>query len=166
MGGIRPCEPCEKSLLLHKEVMKVWIQTQFPKKLQYLFQFIFPINISRRIQQTFLEETNAKYWPDIEYCLAIEWNLKQLKSNKEAMVGRARPWIPIFVICQLNKTIILFGFNSANFGNKINANFWITNEFLTVCCGVRGSALAPHTDIRGFEPQCDGRLSSLTCWQL
>ena len=32
-----------------------------------------------------------------------------------------------------------------------------------VCCGVRGRALASHTDVRGFEPQCGGRLSSLTC---
>ena len=35
-----------------------------------------------------------------------------------------------------------------------------------VCWGVRGRALASHTDVRGFEPQCGGRLSSLTCWQL
>ena len=35
-----------------------------------------------------------------------------------------------------------------------------------VCCGVRGSALASHTNVRGFEPQCGGRLSYLTCWQL
>ena len=26
-----------------------------------------------------------------------------------------------------------------------------------VCCGVRGRALASHTDVRGFEPQCGGR---------
>ena len=36
-------------------------------------------------------------------------------------------------------------------------------ELLAVCCGVRGRALASHTDVRGFEPQCVGRLSSLTC---
>ena len=34
---------------------------------------------------------------------------------------------------------------------------------LAVCCGVRGRALASHTDVRGFETQCGGRLSSLTC---
>ena len=32
-----------------------------------------------------------------------------------------------------------------------------------VCCGARGRALASHTDVRGFAPQCGGRLSSLTC---
>ena len=32
-----------------------------------------------------------------------------------------------------------------------------------VCCGVRGRALASHTECRGFEPQCGGRLSSLIC---
>ena len=32
-----------------------------------------------------------------------------------------------------------------------------------VCYGVRGRALASQTDVRGFEPQCGGRLSSLTC---
>ena len=37
---------------------------------------------------------------------------------------------------------------------------------LVVCCGVRGRALASHTDVRGFEPQYGGRLFSLTCWQL
>ena len=37
------------------------------------------------------------------------------------------------------------------------------NIYLAVCCGVRGRALASHTDDRGFEPQCGGRLSSLTC---
>ena len=37
------------------------------------------------------------------------------------------------------------------------------NAILAVCCGVRGRALASHTDVRGFEPQCGGRLSSLTC---
>ena len=36
----------------------------------------------------------------------------------------------------------------------------------SVCCGERGRAFASHTDVRGFEPQCGGRLSSLTCWQL
>ena len=35
-----------------------------------------------------------------------------------------------------------------------------------VCCGVRGRALASHTNVRRFEPQCGGRLSALTCWQL
>ena len=35
-----------------------------------------------------------------------------------------------------------------------------------VCCGVRGRALASHTDVRAFEPQCGGRLPSLICWQL
>ena len=34
---------------------------------------------------------------------------------------------------------------------------------LAVRCGVRDRALASHTDVRGFEPQCGGRLSSLTC---
>ena len=34
---------------------------------------------------------------------------------------------------------------------------------LSVCCGVRGRASASHTDGCGFEPQCGGRLSSLTC---
>ena len=33
----------------------------------------------------------------------------------------------------------------------------------TVCCGVRGRALASHTDVRGFEPQCGSRL---TCWHI
>ena len=37
------------------------------------------------------------------------------------------------------------------------------NAVFTVCCGVRGRALASHTDVRGFEPQCGSRLSSLTC---
>ena len=32
-----------------------------------------------------------------------------------------------------------------------------------VCCGVGGRALASHTDVHGCEPQCGGRLSSLTC---
>ena len=39
----------------------------------------------------------------------------------------------------------------------------IANLKVSVCCGVRGRALASHTDVRGFEPQCGGRLSSLTC---
>ena len=52
------------------------------------------------------------------------------KTSKEAIVGRARQWIPISVLCQLNKTINLFGFKSANFGNKIKVNFWITNEIV------------------------------------
>ena len=30
--------------------------------------------------------------------------------------------------------------------------------FTAVCCGVRGRALASHTDGRGFESQCGGRL--------
>ena len=35
---------------------------------------------------------------------------------------------------------------------------------VAVCCGVRGvRALASYTDVRGFEPQCGDRLSSLTC---
>ena len=34
---------------------------------------------------------------------------------------------------------------------------------VVVCYGVRGRALVSHTDVRGFEPQCGGRLSSLTC---
>ena len=29
--------------------------------------------------------------------------------------------------------------------------------------GVKGRALASHTDVRGFEPQCVVRFSSLTC---
>ena len=33
------------------------------------------------------------------------------KTSKEAIVGRARLWIPISVLCQLNKTIILFDSN-------------------------------------------------------
>ena len=37
------------------------------------------------------------------------------------------------------------------------------NTRSAVCCGVRGRALASHTDVRGFESQCGGRLSSLTC---
>ena len=52
------------------------------------------------------------------------------KPSKEAIVGRARLWIPISVLCQLNNTVILFGFNSANFGNEMKVNFWITNEIL------------------------------------
>ena len=38
--------------------------------------------------------------------------------------------------------------------------------FAAVCCGVRGRALASHTDVRGFKPLCGGRLPSLICWQL
>ena len=38
---------------------------------------------------------------------------KSKKTSKEAIVGRARLWIPISFLCQLNKTIILFG---SNFG--------------------------------------------------
>ena len=53
-----------------------------------------------------------------------------MKTSKEAIVDRVRLWIPISVLSQLNKTIILFDFNSANFGNKIKDNFWITNEIL------------------------------------
>ena len=36
-------------------------------------------------------------------------------------------------------------------------------NFCAVCCSARGSALASHTDVRGFEPQYGSRLSSLTC---
>ena len=53
-----------------------------------------------------------------------------IKTSKEAIVGRALLWIPISVLCQLNRTIILFGFHSANFANKMKVNFWITNEIL------------------------------------
>ena len=37
---------------------------------------------------------------------------------------------------------------------------------IAVCCGVRGRPLASHTEVRAFEPQYGGILSSLTCWQL
>ena len=40
------------------------------------------------------------------------------------------------------------------------------NSKITVYCGVRGRVLASYTECRGFQPQCGGRLSSLTCWQL
>ena len=39
-------------------------------------------------------------------------------------------------------------------------------EYSVFCCGVRGEALASHNGVCGFEPQCGGRLSSLSCWQL
>ena len=43
-------------------------------------------------------------------------------------------------------------------------NEYVDSNFeIAVCCGVRGRALASHTDVRGFEPQCGGRLSSSTC---
>ena len=42
-----------------------------------------------------------------------KWQQLFIKTSKEAIVGRARLWIPIFVLCQLKKTIILFG---SNFG--------------------------------------------------
>ena len=35
-----------------------------------------------------------------------------------------------FRLMSINKAVILFGFNSANFGNKIKVNFWISNEIL------------------------------------
>ena len=78
-----------------------------------------------------------------------------------------------------------------NFGKKIKTFAWVSNKlsrtlqqdalfrnywslrtynqrnlFTAVCCGVRGRALASHTDGHVFEQQCGGRLSSLTCWQL
>ena len=33
-------------------------------------------------------------------------------------------------LMSIKKKKILFGFNSANLGNKIKVNFWITNEIL------------------------------------
>ena len=44
--------------------------------------------------------------------------------------------------------------------------FSLFNAELAVCCGVGGGAFASYTECRGFEPQCGGRSSSLTCWQL
>ena len=49
------------------------------------------------------------------------------------------------------------------FNGDIKTIYKITKQLIAVCCGVRGRALASHTDVRGFEPQCGGRLSSLTC---
>ena len=49
------------------------------------------------------------------------------KTSKEAIVARAGLLIPISVLCQLNKTIILFG---SNFGNKIRVHIWIIHEIL------------------------------------
>ena len=71
-----------------------------------------------------------------------------------------------------------FSILHANFRNHLyylytillSYNSLVDKQFLKlaipVCCGVRGRALASHTDVRGFKPQCGGRLSSLTCWQL
>ena len=50
-------------------------------------------------------------------------------------------------------------------------NFWRSHiiryevilQVKSACCGVGGRALASYTECRGFEPQCGGRLSSLTC---
>ena len=43
-----------------------------------------------------------------------------METSKQAIVGRARLRIPISALCQLNKTIILFG---SIFGNKAKVNF-------------------------------------------
>ena len=41
-----------------------------------------------------------------------------------------------FRIISIKQTTILFGFNSAYFGNKIKVNFWLTNEILKKSCGI------------------------------
>ena len=42
--------------------------------------------------------------------IKAEWNFEQsfIKTSKEVIVGRARLWILISVLCQLNKTIRLW----------------------------------------------------------
>ena len=59
-----------------------------------------------------------------EYVLGLAWFRafvpKLKKTSKEAIVGRARLWKPISFLCQLNKTIILFG---SNFGYLRKKNY-------------------------------------------
>ena len=55
--------------------------------------------------------------------------------------------------------------NHTSEGHK-STNIKLYGPYYRVCCGVRGRALASHTDVRGFELPCGGRLSSLTCLQL
>ena len=64
-------------------------------------------------------------------------------------------YMPIILFSKINKVI-----------QKVNKTGQIKHSMRTVRCGVRGRALASHTDVRGFEPPYGGRLSSLTCWQL
>ena len=61
---------------------------------------------------------------------------------------------------------LIFLWESALPMTSNDPDFRHKTQLYSVCYGVRGRALASHTDVRGFEPQCGGRLSSLTCWQL
>ena len=64
-----------------------------------------------------------------------------------------------------SKQMMALNDNPSNSTSQISINYNFTEAQFhnAVCCGVRGRALATHTDDRGFEPQCGGRLSSLTC---
>ena len=65
-----------------------------------------------------------------------------------------------FLTCQ---NVELMGHPQCSPDLAPNDFFFFPSYQETVCCGVRGRALASHTDVRGFEPQCGGRLSSLIC---
>ena len=61
---------------------------------------------------------------------------------------------------------IPYGANNVNKktqSDTVVSHFNSLNFQSAVCCGVRGRALASYTECRGFEPQCGGRLSALTC---
>ena len=69
------------------------------------------------------------------------------------------------IIVDPSKSVLVYALHSLEYVLGL-ARFRVfvpkKKKIKTVCYGVRGRALASHTGVRGFEPQCGGKLPSLT----
>ena len=104
----------------------------------------------------------CKKFKNILTLKSLYYSIVRTQSEQCCNIGKPTYNIDIFRIEKVQKNFTRYLFAKLNW-NTERPTYFVRCKLSAVCCGVRGRALASHTDVRGFVPQCGGRLSSLTC---